>query len=156
MDTNVRGVSVGWEWGKGHGSGCGGFWEVGGVNVAKDSYLTSSMAWELNLANQNPVRQESFHFGRPNYYPMIAHLYKNGTKTVEYTGVQSSKAVAKWVTQMVKSSTSDIGPVVVLTSKDDVEALVLKNIDFPTVVGCFATKSTEIDAPAASVDLVKI
>ena len=119
---------------------------VAGVNVAKDSYLTSSMAWELNLANQNPVRQESFHFGRPNYYPMIAHLYKNGTKTVEYTGVQSSKAVAKWVTQMVKSSTSDIGPVVVLTSKDDVEALVLKNIDFPTVVGCFA----EEDVAAAA------
>ena len=75
---------------------------IGAVNTAKDSYLTSNMAWEMDLANQNPFRDEAFTFGKPNYYPMIVHLYKNGTKIVEYTGVQSAEAISKWAVWFIR------------------------------------------------------
>ena len=77
---------------------------IAAVNTAKDSFLTSNMAWEMDLADQDPGKDSSFTFGKPNYYPVIVHLYKNGTKLVEYTGVQSAEAISKWVNQMVKSS----------------------------------------------------
>ena len=109
---------------------------IGAVNTAKDSYLTSNMAWEMDLANQNPFRDEAFTFGKPNYYPMIVHLYKNGTKIVEYTGVQSAEAISKWVRQMAQSSAGS-SAVKTIQNQEEFYAFTKKSNDFPMVVGCF-------------------
>ena len=117
---------------------------VAGINIGRDAYLARELAWELFLGDQDPGKTKSFEFGQPNYLPLIVHLFYNGSKLVEYTGVHSPEAIYTWVSRAAAmEAKNDRRNIQIVQDRADLVRLKASSESIPLVIGCFEEAQME-------------